>query len=71
MHVNLTVKAVEISPAKEFTVFGRTGRMATARIEDSTGRIIPALWDSRIDILREGDVIRILNGYVKEWKNEA
>ena len=66
--VTVEGEIIEISPVKEFSKFGRVGRVATATIKDSTGEIQLTLWDEQTEMLSKGSKIRILNGYVKEWQ---
>jgi ssDNA-binding replication factor A large subunit len=60
----------EISPVKEFSKFGKTGRVATAIIKDKTGEIQLTIWDEQIEKLKKGDKIKLTNAYVKEWQGE-
>ncbi len=69
-YVSIVATIKEISPIKEFSKFGRTGRVATAIISDETGEMKLALWDEQIESLKPGDRIRVAGGFVKEWKGE-
>ena len=60
----------EISPVKEFSKFGKAGRVATAILKDNSGEIQLTLWDEQISLVKRGDKVRITNGYVKEWQGE-
>ena len=66
----IVVTVVEVSPVKEFTKFGMTGRVLTALIEDNSGKINLMLWDDQVESVKLGDKIRITDGYVKEYKGE-
>lgn len=68
--LNLEATIKEIGEVREFSKFGRAGKVATAVLEDETGEISMALWDEQVDEFRKGDRIRILGAYVKEWKGE-
>jgi replication factor A1 len=60
----------EISPVKEFSKFGKIGRVATAIIKDKTGEIQLTLWDEQIDLVKKGDKLKVINAYAKEWQGE-
>ncbi len=51
------------------TRFGAT-RISNARIEDETGNIRLVLWGDETEKVKQGDRIRIENGFVKEWNGE-
>ncbi len=51
------------------TRFGAT-RISNARIEDETGKIKLVLWGDETEKVKQGDKIRIENGFVKEWNGE-
>ena len=68
--VILQADVVEVSTSKEFTKFGKTGRVAKATIQDDTGKIKLTLWNDEIDKVKAGTKIKIQNGYVNEWQGE-
>ena len=51
------------------TKFGRT-KVANATIEDDSGNIKLVLWGEEVDKCKQGDKIKIENGYIKEWNGE-
>lgn len=66
--VNIVAKVVEKREPREVnTRFGRK-LVADAVIEDQTGSIILVLWEGEIEKIKEGDTIKIQNGYVTEWQ---
>jgi len=70
-NINLTVKVIDVSePRSVRTRFGYQTRVATATIEDDTGKIPLTLWGKQIDEVGEGDKIEITDGYVKEFRGE-
>ncbi len=70
-NINLTAKVVDVSePRSVRTRFGYQTRVATATIEDDTGKIPLTLWGRQIDEVGEGDKIEITDGYVKEFRGE-
>ena len=49
----------------------RSGGTTTVRhgtLRDGTGEVALVLWGREVDLLGEGDVIRIVDGWVKEYK---
>jgi len=49
---------------------GGTARISDAMISDDTGSIKLSLWDSQIDMVKEGDEISVQNGYTNEFRGE-
>ena len=69
--INLTAKVVDVSePKNVMTKLGYQTRVATAIIEDDTGKIPLTLWGRKIDEIGEGDTIEIKNGYISEFRGE-
>ena len=68
--VNIEATIKEISPAREFQKYGKPGRVANSIIEDDSGEIVLTLWNEDVDKFSEGDRIKIVNGYVNEWRGE-
>ena len=69
--ISLTAKVVEVSePRSVRTRLGYQTTVATAIIEDETGRIPLTLWGRQIDEVGEGDTIEITDGYVSEFRGE-
>ena len=69
-NIDIEVKVEEIGEAKEFEKFGRKGRVATALVSDDSGKIQLTLWNEDIDRVKEGDKIKITNGYCGEFQGE-
>jgi replication factor A1 len=69
--IKLTAKVVDVSEPREVrTKFGYRTRVATATIEDDTGKIPLTLWGKQIDEIGEGDTIEIKDGYINEFRGE-
>ncbi len=51
------------------TRYGAT-KISNARVEDESGNIKLVLWGDETEKVKEGDKIRIENGFVKEWNGE-
>lgn len=65
--VDLEAKVVEKeSPREVNTKFGRN-KVANAVIEDDSGTIALTLWGDDTEKIKEGDTVKIENGFVKEW----
>ena len=68
--VEITGEITEIGETREFSKFGKAGRVATAMIQDSSGKMKLTLWNEQIDQVKVGDTIKISDGYVGEWQGE-
>ena len=70
-NINLTAKVVDVSePRSVRTKMGYQTRVATAIVEDDTGKIPLTLWGKQIDEIGEGDTIEIKDGYISEFRGE-
>ena len=68
--VNVEGVIKEVSPAREFQKYGKPGRVANSIIEDDSGQMVLTLWNEDVDKFKEGDKIRVVNGYVNEWRGD-
>lgn len=68
--VDIILDIVDVGPAREFSKFGKNGRVATAVAKDESGDVKLTLWNEDIDKVKSGDKIHITNGYVNEWQGE-
>ena len=68
--VDITVEVTEVSEAREFDKFGRKGRVASAKVKDTTGEVTLTLWNEQVDQVKPGQTIKITNGYVNEYQGE-
>ena len=66
--VEIEIEIIDISEVREFSKFGREGRVATARAKDDSGEIDLTLWNENIDEVSVGDKVKIENGYVSEFQ---
>ncbi len=60
---------VRLEPTRE--VPARTGGLQKVRnavVKDGTGEIAFVLWGAEVDLVNEGDQVRIVDGWVKEYK---
>lgn len=70
-NINLTAKIIDVSePRSVRTKMGYQTRVATATIEDDTGKIPLTLWGKQIDEIGEGDTIEIKDGFISEFRGE-
>jgi len=69
--INLTVKVIDVSePRNVRTKMGYQTRVATATVEDDTGKIPLTLWGKQIDEINVGDAIEIKEGFISEFRGE-
>lgn len=68
VEVEGTIK--EVNEPRTFDKFGRQLRVADAILEDDSGTIKLTLWNDDIDKYKEGDKVKITNGYVNEFQGE-
>lgn len=68
--VELEATVIKKGQAREFKKETNSGKVCTVRVKDDTGEIDVTLWNDQIDLVDEGDTIRIANGYVGEWQGE-
>ena len=69
-NADITAEVVEVSEPREFSKFGKPGRVSTATIKDATGVVKLTLWNEQIDQVSAGDKVTIKNGWVGEWQGE-
>jgi len=69
--INLTAKVVDVSePRNVRTKLGYQTRVATATIEDDTGKLPLTLWGRQIDEIGQGDTIEVKEGFITEFRGE-
>ena len=49
---------------------GKELKLSEVIVGDETGRIILTLWDHMIDVLKEGEIGEVKNGFIKVINNE-
>ncbi len=69
-NVDIEAEVIEKTPAREFSKFGKAGRVANAVVQDESGKVKLSLWNEQVDQVDVGDKINIKNGYVSEWQGE-
>ena len=67
--VDIEAKVIEKDNSREITTkFGHT-KVSNAVLEDDSGTITLVLWGDDTEKVKEGDTVKIENGFVKEWNN--
>ncbi|MCP3682443.1 MAG: hypothetical protein GY861_07095 [bacterium] len=69
-NVDIVLDIVELGEAREFSKFGKQGKVVTAVAKDDSGQIKLTLWNEQIEKVKAGDKIAIKNGYVNEWQGD-
>ena len=68
--VDIEVEVVSMGDIREFSKFGKSGRVCNATVKDDSGEIQLTLWNEDIDKVKPGMKLKIENGYVNEWQGE-
>ena len=68
--VSVEGKIVSKSEPRRFNTRYGLRSVADARLEDETGTINLSLWEQQIDLVDEGDIVRLKGAYVTEFRNE-
>jgi ssDNA-binding replication factor A large subunit len=68
--VYVKAKVLEISDAREVMsrYSYRMNRVATAVVQDESGKINLTLWNDQIGMFKMNDVIEVNNGYITEFR---
>lgn len=73
-NTNVTLEKVTVTSkpeARTFDKYGKTGRVATAKIKDGTGECDLTLWNEDIEKVTEGDTIKLTDCWAKEWNGKV
>ena len=68
VEVEGTVK--EIGEPKTFNKFGKDLSVANAMLQDDSGSIKLTLWNDDVSRFKDGDKLKVVNGYVNEFQGE-
>ena len=68
--VEMVVEVTNVDEPRTFDKFGRSGKVANAKVKDDSGEITMTLWNEQCDMIKAGMKIHIINGYVSEYKGE-
>jgi replication factor A1 len=55
-------------PREVITKYGKRLNVASATLKDDTGTITMSLWGKDIELVNQGDRIKVSKGYVSEFK---
>jgi len=69
-NVNIEAEVVSLGSIREFTKFGKVGKVCNIIIKDNSGQVALTLWNDQTDLVKEGSKIKINNGYVGEYQGE-
>ncbi len=69
-NVEVEGTVTELGNTRVFNKYGRELKVADAVFTDDSGSIRLTLWNDDITRFREGDKIKIINGYVSEFQGE-
>jgi len=68
--IDVEAAVIDIGEARDVNKYGKNLRVATATIQDDSGKIKLSLWNQEVDKVKKGDKIKITNGYASEFKGE-
>jgi len=68
--VDVEAEVKSIEEPRSFDRFGRTVKVANAVVEDDSGSIKLTLWNQDIDNVKQGNKVKITNGFVNEFNGE-
>jgi replication factor A1 len=66
----LVVEVVSVSEARKFATAKGSGVVASAAVKDESGEVKMSLWNEQIQQVKEGDKLRIENGWCSEFRDE-
>jgi hypothetical protein len=70
-NVNLKIRVLEIpEPNRVYTRGGKVAYVTNALVGDETGEVRMNLWNRQINMVSEGDLIKIENGTVANFRGE-
>ncbi|HLD89222.1 MAG TPA: OB-fold nucleic acid binding domain-containing protein [Candidatus Nanoarchaeia archaeon] len=69
-NIDVQGEIVEIGEIREFNKFGRSGKVANAKLKTSSGEITLTLWNDQVDQVKVGDKVHLINGWASEFKEE-
>lgn len=69
---NVTVEGTvsNMGNTRTFNKYGKQLTVANATLNDDSGNITLTLWNDDVTRIKEGDKIKIINGYVGEFQGE-
>lgn len=68
--VNIELEIVSMGEPRSFNSYRGQGTVANAAGKDETGEISITLWNEQYKLVKNGDTIRIENGFVSEYNGK-
>jgi replication factor A1 len=68
--ISIEAAVIDIGEARDINKYGKNLRVATATIQDDSGKIKLSLWNQEVDKVKKGDKVKITDGYASEFKGE-
>ena len=68
--VNVTVEVVDMGEVREFSKFGKVGRVCNAIIKDESAQMKLTLWNEDIDRIKVGAKLQLIDCFVNEWQGD-
>jgi replication factor A1 len=69
-NVNVEGVIVELGEKRTFNKYGKNLVVLNGMLEDDSGKIKLTLWNDDANRFKEGDKIKVANGYVSEFQGE-
>lgn len=69
-NVDVEGTVTEVGEKRTFNKFGKELTVVNAMLKDDSGSIKLSLWNEDAERFKEGDKIKIVNGYVTEFQGE-
>ena len=67
-NVEVEGTVTEKGEVREFSKFGRNGRVCSATLKDDSGSVTLTLWNEQVDQVNVDDQVQITDGIVNEWQ---
>ena len=66
----IIVEVVSKGEKRDFATAKASGSLCNCAVKDSSGEIKLTLWNEQIDLVEEGQKIKLENGWVSQYKGE-
>ena len=63
-------EVVSIGEIRKFANDRGSGQVCDAALKDDTGEVKLSLWNEQIEQVKEGDKVKIENGWCSEWQGQ-
>ncbi|EQD53650.1 nucleic acid binding OB-fold tRNA/helicase-type [mine drainage metagenome] len=69
--VTIEASVVQLDPVREITQRdGTKKKVRSGRLKDETGEVSLVLWGNEVELVVEGDHVRIIHGWVKDYQGQ-